>query len=63
MKITEFFGTLTEAEAFRPVCSWKEVYGLDKPGTVNKFKDEQDEAIAWERYGAEKARAVVVFYR
>jgi hypothetical protein len=63
MATTEFFKTLAEAEAFQPICLGKDVFGLDKPGTVRKFREWQDDAIANERYYAEKARAVVVIYR
>ena len=65
---TEFFKTLAEAEAFSPcgVC-WKEVYSLDKPGTIKKFKEYRDDAMFWERYRGgfleNEARAVVVFGR
>lgn len=61
---TEFFKTLSEAKAFMPCrCLGWDVYSLDKPGTTRKFKEYQDDAIAYERYEAEKARAVVVIYR
>lgn len=64
MIATEFFKTLEEAKLFRPVrCIGLDVYGLDKPGTIKKFREWQDDAIAWERNEAETARAVVVIYR
>ena len=64
MVTTEFFESLAEAEAFQPSRVLdSEVYGLDKPGTVGKFREWQDEAVAWDRYYAYKARAVVVMWR
>ena len=65
MITTEFFKTLQEAKAFLPCrCRGWDVYSLDKPGTVNKFRVWQNDAIANERYAeAENARAVVVIYR
>lgn len=61
---TEFFDTLAEAKTFMPCrCRGWDIFSLDKPGTINKFKAYQDDAIAHERYYAEKARAVVVIYR
>lgn len=64
MITTEFFLTLSEANAFIPArCNGWDVFGLDKPGTVRKFREWQDDAISFERHEAEKARAVVVIYR
>lgn len=61
---TEFFPTLAEAEAFFPTrCNGWDIFSLDKPCTVKKFREWQDDAIAYERHEAEKARAVVVIYR
>ena len=59
---TEFFKTLQEAETFKPcgVC-FKEIYSLDKRGTVKKFREYQDEAFFYGRNEAYNARAVVVF--
>lgn len=61
---TEFFRTLKEAEEFKPICNLKNVFGKDKPGTVEAFKFWLYDAIS---YGREKevknARAVVVMYR
>lgn len=63
MITTEFFGTLAEAEAFQP-CGivWKEVYGLDRPGTVQKYRDELSDALAHER-NIDGCRAVVKMWR
>ena len=64
MITTEFFKTVQEAKAFLPCrCNGWDIYSLDKPGTVKKFREWQDDAIACERNEAEKARAVVVIYR
>lgn len=62
---TEFFKTLKEANEFRPCgCRCWDVYSLDKPGTVNKFRAWQDDALAHDRYNeARDAHAVVVIYR
>lgn len=60
---TVFFKTLQEAQAFQPRCVAKEVYSLDMPKTAKKFREWQDDAIAWERHEALDARAVVVIYR
>ena len=64
MVTTEFFKTLKEAEEFKPICNYKEVYSLDKPGTVLAFISERDFAIYNEcRNEAKGARAVVLMYR
>ena len=59
---TEFFETLEEAEAFRPICADMDVYGLDKPGTVHAFIHERDWAMALGRV-VDNARAVVKMWR
>ena len=65
MITAEFFKTLQEAKTFQPCgCNGLNIYSLDKPGTVKKFREWQDDAIANERYAeAKNARAVVVIYR
>ena len=61
---TEFFKTLEEAEAFKPICSYKEVYGLEKPGTVLAFISEKNFSIYNEgRNEAKGSRAVVKMWR
>lgn len=65
MPTTEFFKTLSEAEAFKPSrILGKAIYGLDKRGTEKKFREWRDDAIAFARYAETKdARAVVVIWR
>lgn len=64
IRTTEFFKTLKEAEGFRPICRDKEIYSLDKPGTVLAFISERDHAIYNEcRNEAKGTRAVVIMYR
>lgn len=63
MITTEFFKTLAEAKAFQPKAVATEVFGLDLPKTVKKFREWQNDAIACGRHEAEAARAVVVIYR
>ena len=59
----EFFKTLAEAKAFQPKAVATEVFGLDLPKTVKKFREWQNDAIACERHEAKIARALVVIYR
>lgn len=64
MRTTEFFKTLKEAEGFRPICNDKEIFSLDKRGTVLAFIGERDFAVYNEhRNEAKGSRAVVVMYR
>lgn len=64
MITTEFFKTLKEAEEFKPICVDKEIYSLDKRGTVFAFMCERDFAIYYEcRNEAKESRAVVLMYR
>ena len=66
MAIAEFFKTIGEAERWASYdmkhCI-TDVYGVDKPGTVRKFHEWQDDAIACGRHHAVNAKAVVVVYR
>jgi len=63
MITTEFFKTLKEAEGFQPICKSRDIFSLDKRGTVKEFNSWLNDAIASERKGLEGVRAVVVMYR
>lgn len=64
MITTEFFKTLKEAEEFKPICNEKEVFSLDKFGTIRDFRMWHDEAVSCGRFSdGMDYRAVVVIYR
>jgi hypothetical protein len=63
MITTEFFKTLKAVEEFKPICNAKDIFSLDKRGTVKEFKSWLNDAIASDRQGINGVRAVVVMYR